>query len=136
MGRVTAISLSPDFSRVLVTAELTRSAYALLSENSRFWVVRARVSSYGVTGLGTLFSGAYIGMDPGPHGKQARQFRGLEAPPVLAPAVPGELVELQAERLGSLSVGSPVTYRQFHVGEVAGFDLAKDGQSVLIDHPH
>jgi paraquat-inducible protein B len=132
VGRVTAINLSPDFGRVLVTAELTRSAYALLSENSRFWVVRARISSFGITGLGTLLSGAYIGMDPGPHGKQARQFRGLEAPPVLAPAVPSERVELRAEKLGSLSVGSPVTYRQFHVGEVGGFDLAPDGRSVLV----
>jgi paraquat-inducible protein B len=132
VGRVTAITLSPDFSRVLVTAELTRGAYALLSENSRFWVVRARISTYGITGLGTLFSGAYIGLDPGPRGRQARQFKGLEAPPVLAPAVPSELVELRAAKLGSLSVGSPVTYRQFHVGEVAGFDLDRDGRSVLI----
>ena len=132
VGRVSDINLSPDFGRVIVTAELTRPAYRLLSENSRFWVVRARVSSYGITGLGTLLSGAYIGLDPGPRGKLVRAFKGLEAPPVLAPAQPSELVELQAEKLGSLNVGSPVTYRQFHVGEVAGFELDPGGRSVRV----
>lgn len=132
VGRVTAITLSPDFGRVLVTAELTRGAYALLSENSRFWVVRARVSTYGISGLGTLLSGAYIGMDPGPKGREMRAFKGLETPPVLAPALPSETVELRAAKLGSLSIGSPVTYRQFHVGEVAGFDLGPNGGSVSI----
>jgi paraquat-inducible protein B len=132
VGRVTAINLSPDFSRVVVTAELTREAYARLSENSRFWVVRARISSYGISGLGTLLSGAYIGLDPGPRGHKQRNFKGLETPPVLASPQTGEILELQADRLGSLNLGTPVTYRQFPVGEVAGYTLDPDGRSVLI----
>lgn len=132
VGRVTAISLTPDFGRVLVTAELQRSAYALLSENSRFWVVRARVSTNGISGLGTLLSGAYIGMDPGPRGRMQREFKGLESAPILTPSLPGALVELRAEKLGSLNIGSPVTYRQIPVGEVEGFDLDPEGRSVLI----
>ncbi len=132
VGRVTAISLTPDFGRVLVTAELQRSAYALLSENTRFWVVRARVSTNGISGLGTLLSGAYIGMDPGPRGRMQREFKGLESAPILTPSLPGALVELRAEKLGSLNIGSPVTYRQIPVGEVEGFDLDPEGRSVLI----
>jgi len=132
VGRVTAINLSPDFAEVVVTAELKRDADALLSENTRFWVVRARVGTNGISGLGTLVTGAYIGMDPGPRGKEARAFKGLETAPVLTPTTPGALVELRAEKLGSLNVGSPVTFRQIHVGQVEGFDLAPDGQSVLI----
>jgi len=132
VGRVTAINLSKDFSLVEVTAELKREAYAQISENTRFWVVRARVSTNGISGLGTLLSGAYIGMDPGPRGKPQRDFKGLESAPILTPNLPGALVELKAEKLGSLNIGSPVTFRQIHVGEVEGFDLAPDGQSVLI----
>jgi paraquat-inducible protein B len=132
VGRVTAINLSPDFSHVEVTAELKRGAYALLSENTRFWVVRARISTNGISGLGTLLSGAYIGMDPGPRGKAQHDFIGLEIAPILTPSLPGTLVELRAEKLGSLNIGSPVTFRQIHVGEVVGFDLDPDGQSVLI----
>ena len=132
VGRVSAINLSQDFSPVEVTAELKRDAYAQISENTRFWVVRARVSTNGISGLGTLLSGAYIGMDPGPHGKPQRSFKGLESAPTIMPSTPGTLVELRAEKLGSLNIGSPVTFRQIHVGEVEGFDLAPDGQSVLI----
>jgi paraquat-inducible protein B len=132
VGRVTAINLSPDFGHVEVTAELKRDAYAQVSENTRFWVVRARVSTNGVSGLGTLLSGAYIGMDPGPHGKSMREFKGLEAAPILTPSMPGTMVELRAEKLGSLNIGSPVTFRQIHVGEVEGFDLDPEGRSVLI----
>jgi paraquat-inducible protein B len=132
VGRVTAINLSPDFSKVVVTAELKRDVDAHLSENTRFWVIRARVGTNGVSGLGTLVTGAYIGMDPGPHGKASRDFKGLETAPIIAPSTPGALVELRAEKLGSLNIGSPVTFRQIHVGQVEGFDLAPDGLSVLI----
>jgi paraquat-inducible protein B len=132
VGRVTAINLSPDFSRVVVTAELKREVDAQLSENTRFWVVRARIGSNGISGLGTLVAGAYIGMDPGPHGKLLREFKGLEMAPILTPSTPGAMLELRAEKLGSVNIGSPVTYRQIHVGEVEGFDLDPDGQSVLI----
>jgi paraquat-inducible protein B len=132
VGKVTAIALSPDFSQVQVSVELNHNANAQLSENTRFWVVRARVGTNGISGLGTLFSGAYIGMDPGPRGRPARSFTGLETAPLLTSHLPGEIVDLRAEQLGSLNIGSPVTFRQIPVGEVAGFDLDPAGKAVLI----
>ena len=36
-----------------------------LVEDTQFWVVRPRISGANVTGLGTLISGAYIGMEIG-----------------------------------------------------------------------
>ncbi|HWQ09463.1 MAG TPA: MlaD family protein, partial [Holophaga sp.] len=42
------------------------------------------------------------------------------------------LYTLRAEKLGSLSVGSPVYFRQIPVGDVAGFDLEPGGKSVAI----
>jgi paraquat-inducible protein B len=132
VGKVTDLSLSPDFSKVVVTAELTQAAKPLLSENSRFWVVRASIGTNGISGLGTLVSGAYIGMDPGPHSRMSQAFKGLDVAPPLPPHLPGELIELRADQLGSLNLGSPVTFRQVHVGEVAGFDLDPEGRSVLI----
>ena len=136
MGKVTAVDLSADLSQVLVTAELNKEVAALLSENSRFWVVRARIGGAGISGLGTLLSGAYIGFDPGkpgpPGSKPPRIFRGLETPPIVTAHQPGLLVTLQAQQLGSLNIGSPVHFRQIQVGEVAGFDLNPDGHAVAI----
>src|SRR6201998_2553977 len=42
IGHVTAISLSGDHNRVLVSADLLRSAEAVLTADARFWVVRPR----------------------------------------------------------------------------------------------
>jgi paraquat-inducible protein B len=140
VGQVEKIHLSPNLSQVVVTAQLTKDAKDYLSENTRFWVVRARVAGGGVSGLGTLFSGAYIGMDPGKSGKTARAFKGLETPPIVTTDLPGRHFILKAERLGSLDIGKPVYFRQIRVGQVVAYELEKDGQSVdikiFIHAPH
>ena len=132
IGKVTTIDLSDDYSRVLVTVELTKNAAGLLSEHSRFWVVRARIGTNGVSGLGTLLSGAYIAMDPGDPGTPARTFQGLEIPPTITTHQEGRLFTLKAEKLSSINIGSPILFRHIRVGEVAGYELEKDGQAVEI----
>jgi paraquat-inducible protein B len=132
IGQVGTIRFNADLSRVLVTAELVKEAEPYLTDNTRFWVVRPRVSASGVSGLGTLFSGAYIGMDPGKKGKPARSFKGLEIPPLVTTATPGREFVLRANALGSLDIGSPVYYRQIQVGRVIGYELDKEAQSLSI----
>jgi len=140
VGQVEKIRLSADLSQVIVTAQLTKDAKAYLSENTRFWVVRARVAGGGISGLGTLFSGAYIGMDPGKSGKAARSFKGLETPPIVTTDLPGRHFMLKAERLGSLDIGKPVYFRQIQVGQVVAYEMEKDGDAVdikiFIHAPH
>ncbi len=132
VGQVVAINISPDLKNVVVTAELTKEAKPFLTEKARFWVVRARVGAGEISGLGTLFSGAYIGMDPGLSGKSQRHFNGLEIPPIVTSGQPGKHFELRASQLGSLDVGSLVFYRQIQVGRVVEYKLQKDGQAVSI----
>jgi paraquat-inducible protein B len=140
IGLVEAIRFNTDLSRVLVTAELVKETQPYLTENTRFWVVRPRVTGSGVSGLGTLFSGAYIGMDPGIEGEPARDFKGLEIPPIVTTGKPGRDFLLRASTLGSLDVGAPVYYRQIQVGQVISHDLEEEGQSlkvkIFIDAPH
>jgi paraquat-inducible protein B len=132
LGQVETIRFNADLSRVLTTAELVKEAAPYLTENTRFWVVRPRVTASGVSGLGTIFSGAYIGMDPGEEGESARRFKGLEIPPVVTSGMPGSDFLLRATTLGSLDVGAPVYYRQIQVGQVIGYDLEKEGQHITI----
>jgi paraquat-inducible protein B len=140
VGQVESITLSKDLSHVIVTAEMNKGAKKYLSENTRFWVVRARVAAGGVSGLGTIFSGAYIGIDPGKPGKPTRSFKGLEIPPVITTGLPGAHYMLKAETLGSLDIGSPVYYRKIKVGQVVAYELEKDGTAVdikiFIHAPH
>jgi paraquat-inducible protein B len=132
IGQVQTIRFNADLSRVIIRAELVKEATPFLTENTRFWVVRPRVTASGVSGLGTLFSGAYIEMDPGMEGKSARRFKGLEIPPIVTTGVPGREFLLRASTLGSLDNGSPVYYRQLRVGQVIGYELAEDGRSLII----
>jgi len=140
IGQVETIRFNADLSRVLVTAELVKEAGPYLTENTRFWVVRPRVTASGVSGLGTIFSGAYIGMDPGKEGESARKFEGLEIPPVVTTGMPGRDFLLKATTLGSLEIGAPVYYRKIQVGQVIGYDLDQKGQfltiKIFIKAPH
>ena len=140
LGMVTAIKLSEDLSEVVLTAELVKEAENFLSVNTRFWVIRARVGVSGVSGLGTLFSGAYITLDPGNPGNTTRHFKGLEHPPLVTTDLPGRQFLLTAESRGSLDVGSPIYYRKIQAGQVVAYDLAEDGHTIVfkifIDAPY
>jgi paraquat-inducible protein B len=131
VGQVETIDLSEGGSHVIVTAQMVKGAKEHLTENTRFWVERARIGAGGAAGLGTLFAGAYIGIDLGePGGKQTLSFKGLEIPPVITTGLLGSHFKLKAEKLGSLNVGSPIYYRQIKVGQVVAYNMVEDGAAV------
>lgn len=132
VGKVTKVGLSPDRERVLVSVKLDKSVASLAVEDTRFWVVRPRIGLAGVSGLGTLFSGAYIGVDAGEVDEPRLHFTGLESPPLLLRGEPGLSVELAAQNLGSLDVGSPVYYRRTRVGRVVGYSLDPATDKLLV----
>jgi paraquat-inducible protein B len=131
VGQVTELALTEDLSHVSVKAQFVKGAEAYLTENTRFWVVRARVAAYGISGLGTLLSGAYIDTDPGKPGKSELKFYGLEEPPIVTNVDPGRIFTLKADRKGSIEVGAPVYYRQITVGKVIAYNLAPEGTSIF-----
>ena len=126
IGLVNAISIKPDLSGVTVSAEMEKEATAYLTDATRFWVVRPRLGAKGVSGLGTLLSGAFIEIDPGKGGESVREFIGLEVPPVITTDQPGKEFILLSERLGSYTTGSPVYYRGLEVGEVLGYEMREN----------
>jgi len=140
VGLVQDVVLDKSLDSVLVTVQMHKGAKTYLTEKTRFWVVRARVSAGSVSGLGTLLGGAYIGMDPIAGGKFISKFTGLEKPPVVTSDRPGRHFMLKADRLGSLNIGAPIYFRQINVGEVVSYELADDGESldftVFVNAPH
>lgn len=128
IGKVSKIELKDDLSGVVVTAEMRRDTERYMTDKTDFWVVRARVAAGEVSGLGTLFSGAYIGCNPASEGVSRRAFLGLEKPPALTGGLPGRHYILQSASLGSLDLGSPVYYRGIKVGRVVdyNFDITAD----------
>src|SRR5215472_11389780 len=91
VGTLTSIRLSSDHRRVLATAQMAPKTEDFLVEDTQFWVVRPRISGANVTGLGTLISGAYLGMEIGSSSRKKRDFVALETPPVVTSDVAGRL---------------------------------------------
>jgi paraquat-inducible protein B len=131
LGIVEDVALSEDLSHVIVTAQMEKSATQHLTDGTEFWIENARVTASGISGLGTLVSGAYIGVKPG-DGEPTRTFKGSEEPPVLQVTVPGTRYVLHSDRRGSISANSPIYYRGIQVGEVLGSQLADDAKGVTV----
>lgn len=133
IGTVKTIKLSKDLSHVLVDVQLKKEAEDFAVKGSRFWVVRPRVGASGVSGLNTLLSGAYIGVDAGRSPNTQTDFAGLETPPPVTGDDKGTSYVLHGDSLGSVDIGSPVYYRRVQVGQVVGFSLDKDGTGVTFN---
>ena len=140
IGQVQSIELSEDASRVVVKAQMVKEAEPYLTDQTKFWVVRPRVSGGSVSGLSTMLSGPYIGIDTNRQGQPSLHFTALEVPPVVTVDQPGRHYILQADTLGSLDIGAPVYFRQIQVGQVVGYKLHENGNSVdiniFVEAPH
>jgi paraquat-inducible protein B len=130
VGLVEEVELRPDLSGVVCRVRMERDARDYLREGTRFWVERARVTGAQVSGLGTLLSGAHIGLDPVREGKRERHFTGLEAPPIVTSDQPGQQFTLRSYRAGAAEVGEPVYFRKIRVGEVLSSELDPSGDFV------
>ena len=132
IGEVTAVHINPDSKNIEATAQLSKEAEHCLARDSRFWIVRPRIAGGSVSGLGTLLSGAYVGMDAGKSSEMSQHFTGLEVPPIITGDLPGRQFVLKASELGSLDIGAPVYFRRVPVGQVVAYQLDKRGRSVDI----
>jgi paraquat-inducible protein B len=132
VGKVRRITLSRDHSHIVAIVNLRKDASEVAAEDSRFWVERPRVGINGISGIDTLLSGAYIGVDIGESEVSQTEFAGLERPPPVTHDMKGKLFMLHTGDAGSLAIGSPVYYHRIPVGRVVGSDLDADGHNVTV----
>lgn len=133
IGVVERVDLARDNDTVEAKVRMSKSAESFLVEDTRFWVERPRVSGTTVEGLGTLLSGAFIGMDIGKSESRRFAFVGLERPPLVTFTEPGQRYMLRASQLGSIDSGSQVFYRRVAVGQVVRYEMDKEGNGVDIE---
>ena len=140
MGLVEEVRLNDTFDGVIATVKLDRQALPLLREDTRFWVVTARVGLQNVSGLDTLLSGAYIRLAPGTGKEGWRDFVALEAPPLTPTDAPGLRLQLVSDKTGSVSAGDDVLYNGYVVGRVENMEFdPKDRKAhfvIFIDAPY
>ena len=130
IGLVTTVNVSVDLQKVDIGVRMHETMRPYLVEGKKFWVVKPRVTAGGISGLGTLISGAYIAMDPGRKtGKLLRHFTGLEQPPS-DPAGTGLAITLESDRLHGLAGGSAIYHRGVQVGAIDRYELDENGKRV------
>ncbi len=125
VGKVADISIDENLQGVNVDLLMDYRSLPFLRDETKFWLVTPKASITGVEGLDALFSGNYIGIQPG-DGNLRREFEAEEQVPPVTPNKEGLMVELTSNKLGSLDVGSQVFYRQIPVGEIIDYRLIND----------
>jgi len=118
VGMVESVVLSDDLQKVRITARLNVGMDKMLKPDSAFWVVKPQIGREGVSGLGTLLSGAYIELQPGTKGDEHHDFTLLDSPPLASPDAKGLRIVLDSDRSGQLNAGDPVLFRGYQVGQV------------------
>lgn len=149
VGRVEQVYLAPqgngkDLTPV-VRMRLNQEIKPLINCNAQFWVVRPRIKGAEISGLGTLFSGSYIGLHPQPSSTEPDTgfnlcYQALEEAPPMNPERPGRQFILEADTVGSIDNGTPIFYKQLRVGEVIDYRLVRETGRfeirIFIDDPY
>lgn len=123
IGLVTDVGFNEDKSLIVVDIEVEKSMRDFLQTDSQFWVVRPRIGTGGVSGIGTLLTGAYIEVTAGKSGRFNTTFSGLESPPVTPFDSEGIQLTLVARGTKPLEIGNPVIYNGLEVGKVESFEF-------------
>ncbi len=140
IGKVDRIALAEDRRHIIATLKLTKDAAGLAARDTQFWVERPRIGVGGVTGLSTIVSGAYIGVNAGASNETIESFVGLEHPPGVTTDQRGRRFKLTAREAGSLALHTPIYLHQVAVGWISALELAPDGKrvtaEVFVEHPY
>lgn len=131
IGKVTAININDDLKTISVTAQMNASSTDYLKTNTLFWVVRPQVGLGGISGLGTLLSGAYIEIKPGA-GDHQHNFTGLSTPPPLKANAEGKEFILETNNLGSMRTGTPINFHGITVGQVLTHELSAAADAIRL----
>ncbi len=129
-GFVKEIQFNNDEQRS-VTAHilLDPRAELILRENTVFWLVKPKISPGGIENLRLLISGPHITFQPG-DGAFKNDFEILPEPPPQKPLRPGKSFLLTSDNPVTLTVNSPVYFRNIVVGEIIDVDLDRSGKTV------
>jgi paraquat-inducible protein B len=131
VGTVRSVALRKGLVGVTIKLRLRKEAAELANAGSKFWLVHPEIGLSGVHGLETLVTGVRLNVSPGT-GPTTKEFDGLDKTPAPDVTDEGRAFILKSDRLGSLTTGAPVFYRELKVGAVEASRLSSDSTQVLI----
>lgn len=132
VGLVKDIKLRNDLQGVDLIIEMKKGTAPYLVEDMAFWVEKVDVRANRVSGLETLFSGNYIGVEPGQSTVPERNFVAHKKRPPVSKNAPGLHLKLHSDKFNSLDIGSGIFFQNVQIGSIQDYSLQVDS-SVLID---
>jgi paraquat-inducible protein B len=132
IGTVKDVYISEDQKDVVAEILLRKDAQHFAVAGSKFSLVTPKVGFQGITGLDTLFEGAYIAVLPGPReGGEKMDFTGA-ASGATDPLDDTSAYIIETESVESINPGVSVTYRGLKVGSVSKVNVAKGGRTLNV----
>lgn len=133
VGEISSIQLADDYQSVIAKARMSPKTEEFLHKDTEFWVVKPQISGANISGLNTILSGAYIGMEIGKAKESERHFIALDNPPLEVDGITGHYFTLKTPELGSLNRGTPIYYRRLQAGQVVSYELDKSGKFLNVE---
>ncbi len=152
VGEITGYDLAPDNNNILADFFIYEKYVHLVKSNSVFWKAGGVKINAGIDGItiqtdtiSSLITGGVAFINPLEQctkkiikTDKKKIFTvyedyqaALDATPSLQPE--GLKIQLQAKHLKSISVGSPILYKQVKVGVITGYTLLKKGNRFIIN---
>ncbi len=132
VGKVKEVRFAKDMQSVIAHATIEKKARKLFTKGTMIWAQQPQVGLEGIEHAKALVLGPNLAILPG-NGAVTNDFLLLKKPPYAEIAnKSGMGVVLEAAHLGSITIGSPVYYRQVQVGQVTGYELSPSFQTVEI----
>lgn len=134
VGLVENVRFSGDLGEVLVEIRVDKEVAPFIDADASFWIVAPEISAQGVSGIDTVLNGVYMeGSWDSEAGPEAREFEGVERPPLRDPGQDGVSFQLRSNSVSGISENAPIIYRGINVGRIGNIRLGDDGVSVLAD---
>jgi paraquat-inducible protein B len=131
VGSVESVGFAKDLHNLDVVLKLNSYMEGHLGKGTLFWI-SAKPSITDLASFKSVIAGPHIGIRPQP-GPAEKHYEGLAEPPPNGRDVPSVHYVLRSDRLGNLSRGSSIYYRDLRVGGVAETKLDSDNQHFRID---
>ena len=130
IGKVSALNLAKD-SNIIASIYIQKEYAHLIKKDTRFWIEKFELSLRGVKNSKAAIFGANIAIMPGISQADTRTFS-LGHRPMHTFKKEGLRITLKADRLSSLSVTSPLYYRQFKIGSIEKIEMPDSGKYIKL----
>ncbi len=123
VGKVKNMSVTKDLQHIDLEIEMIKQADERLVEDTKFWIVRPKITINRIAGLDTLIKGSYINVFPGKSKKKTREFIAVDNDIDLMAYHKGKVFNLSSKDTLGHNPGEPVIYKKIKVGEVISSTL-------------